>query len=83
MSKSSQHRTSTRALWHKAVTAGIQPSVSGDLILRRPGQSDEVSHNAPAIVYVQHGQSLTDALIIDKAIASIREDEQALCQFTS
>ena len=78
MSKSSQHRTSTRALWHKAVTAGIQPSVSGDLILRRPGQSDEVSHNAPAIVYVQHGQSLTDALIIDKAIASIREDEQAL-----
>lgn len=77
MSKSHPRHSSNRALWHRAITAGIQPSLSGDKILRRSGDPAESNRAAPSIVYVQRGQSLTDALIVDKAIASIRNEEQA------
>ena len=77
MSKSHPRHSSDRALWHRAITAGIQPSLSGDKILRRSGDPAESNRAAPSIVYVQRGQSLTDALIVDKAIASIRNEEQA------
>ena len=77
MSKSRQRHSSNRALWHRAITAGIQPSLSGDKILRRSGDPAESNRAAPSIVYVQRSQSLTDALIVDKAIASIRNEEQA------
>lgn len=76
MSKSSQRLSSNRALWHRAVTAGIQPSLSGVRMLQRSGESAQADQPAPSIVYVQHRQSLTDALIVDKAIASIRDEEQ-------
>ncbi len=76
MRKSSQRHSLNRALWHKTVTAGIQPSLSGDRMLRRSGESTEAHQTPPSIVYVQRGQSLTDALIIEKAIASIRDEEQ-------
>jgi len=77
MSKSHPRHLSNRALWHRAITAGIQPSLSGDKVLRRSGDPAESNRAAPSIVYVQRGQSLTDALIVDKAIASIRNEEQA------
>ena len=76
MSKRNPSHSSKRALWHRAVTAGIQPSLSGDRILRASSEPDENIRADSSVVYVQRSQSLTDALIVDKAVASIRDKEQ-------
>ena len=45
-------------------------------MLRQSDEPAEPEAASPSIVYVQRGQSLTDVLIVDKAIASIRAAEQ-------
>ena len=76
MSISNQPHSSNRALWRRIVTAGIQPTLSGDGFLRRTGDPAQSNRPSPTIVYVQRSRSLADALIVEKAIASIQAEEQ-------
>lgn len=78
MSISSQLHSSNRALWRRIATAGIQPTLSGDRFLRRAGDPALSNRPSPTIVYVQRSRSLADALIVEKAIASIQAEEQTL-----
>lgn len=76
MSISNQPHSSNRALWRRIVTAGIQPTLSGDGFLRRTGDPAQSNRPSPTIVYVQRSRSLADALLVEKAIASIQAEEQ-------
>ena len=70
-----------RSVWRRLITAGIEPTRSGDHIFHAKEPLDSTQGAvAPLsqdsrIVFVQPVQSLADALIVEKAIDLIRSSQ--------
>ena len=62
-----------QAVWRRLITSGIKPWVSGDgaLPVYQQSPSDDAK---PLIVYAQASQSLSDAVIVEKAILGLNSN---------
>lgn len=69
-----QFQRFNRALWRRIITAGVRPSLSGDVVFRNQSKTPA---DKPNVVYVQPSQSLADALIVEKTVAGICHEEGA------
>jgi glycerol-3-phosphate O-acyltransferase len=66
-------------VWRHLVTAGVAPWVSGEDGVFAAAKEPDLTQ-PPIFVFAQASQSLTDGLILEKAIAQLNEQTQAIEQ---